>query len=103
MTKKDYIAIANCFHPFTDKADGIKMIGSATAFAAMLILYFEDDNQRFDRTKFLKHAGFTLEECEDISEMIDWKDDDDYSEYYVTPSGIQRDVCCEHDGNGCGH
>jgi hypothetical protein len=76
MTKKDYIAIANCFHPFTDKADGIKMIGSATAFAAMLILYFEDDNQRFDRTKFLKHAGFTLEECEDISEMIDWKDDE---------------------------
>lgn len=76
MTKKDYEAIANCFHPFTEKADGIRMIGSATAFAAMLILYFEDDNPRFDRTKFLKWAGFNLEQCEDISEMIDWKDED---------------------------
>jgi hypothetical protein len=75
MTKKDYEAIANCFHPFTGKADGIPMIGSATAFAAMLILYFEDDNPGFNRTKFLKHAGFNLEDCEDISEMIDWKDD----------------------------
>ena len=76
MTKKDYEAIADCFHPFTDKADGIRMIGSATAFAAMLIQYFEDDNPAFDRTKFLKWAGFNLEQCEDISEMIDWKDED---------------------------
>lgn len=76
MTKKDYEAIANCFHPFTSKADGIPMIGSATAFAALLIDYMESDNKRFDRTKFLKHAGFTLEQCEDISEMIDWFDED---------------------------
>jgi len=100
MTKKDYEAIAKMFHPYTAASDGIRLLGSTTVFAAHLIEYMEKDNPNFDRLRFMKAAGFALDQCEAIHEVLT---EDDESEYYVTPSGIQRDVCCEHDGNGCGH
>ena len=70
MTKKDYEAIAKMFHPYTAKADGIRLLGSTTVFAAHLIEYMEKDNPNFDRLRFMKAAGFALDQCEAIHEVL---------------------------------
>ena len=70
MTKKDYEAIAKMFHPYTAKAEGLRMLGNTVSFAAHLIEYMEKDNPNFDRLRFMKASGFTLEQCEEIHEVL---------------------------------
>jgi len=50
-TKKDYVAVANAIHTAT--ADAI----SKENIAFALIAYFEQDNPRFDRARFLLACG----------------------------------------------
>lgn len=70
MTKKDYEAIAKMFHPYTNSKYGIRLLGSTTTFAAHLIEYMEKDNPNFDRLRFMKAAGFDLDQCESIHEVL---------------------------------
>lgn len=57
MTRKDYIAIAECFHEaLADALDPITtkvVIGLAREIASVL----QEDNSRFDRYKFLSACG----------------------------------------------
>jgi hypothetical protein len=76
MTRKDYILIANVIALFNsnDNDAGIKLIFNDISFTSLLIQALEEDNPNFDRLKFLKACKFSVSDCEDISEQIDWND-----------------------------
>lgn len=48
MTKKDYVAIAKC----------IKAAPSVRALAEALCVVFHEDNERFDRARFMAACGY---------------------------------------------
>lgn len=96
MTRKNFEVFAMLFHPYNKAKTNNPRVMTKIAVAVFLIHYFETINEAFDRTKFLKAAGFSVSECEEIA-----------NELFMLGQREQQareyDVCCEYDGNGCGH
>jgi len=55
MTKKDYVAIALCLRECREKLTITRSV--VDLIAEQLCEVFEDDNQLFDRERFLSAAG----------------------------------------------
>lgn len=65
MTKKDYIKIADAFHRRVDLANALQTraerITHLHEMAVDLCDVFEQDNEAFDRARFMKACGLTKE------------------------------------------
>ena len=74
MTKKHYEAIAGILRYHLETYDVVTSYPEMVKIAESLAGYFESDNPRFDRVRFLKACGIEQEEllmCNDCAGMSD--------------------------------
>jgi hypothetical protein len=80
MTKKHYEAIAEVLQKLhSDWSHDNTIIPTV---AGHLAGYFEQDNPRFDRDRFLKACGVELQKCEDGKHHH--KEDEEYQNCYLS-------------------